>query len=394
MSSSLVIRRPGRGNHPADGGRDDGNNADQSSTNKVWLRISAFLSLKSPLTRTTYSGILAEWCRFLGTEAGTQDSAKAIIAATDLHAIAYRRFLERRPGEKPRMGKRSATQNSERGIRIERKNNDRGSKKDGLDATQSNATIHKKFAALRRIYRVLMASNLGVKENPFEADKVPPPPKEAGRKRPTQMIDFELVMEIVCAPPADTAKGRRDRAILATLFGGGLRRGELVALRLGDVKRTSSGTTYLYLRHTKAKRDAEQALPTWAAEHLWELIHERKKSGATDADYLFVGFSGKGGSAVTTKPMSDTGVYLLFKQYCMAAGAGSHATPHSARATAITKLLADGIPHREVQEFSRHSSIQMVEWYDKRRFGVEDSPAKGLSYSSSPSATTRTKRHK
>lgn len=399
MSSSLVIRRPGRGNHPSDSSSNDGNNAGQgsnngqSSTHKVWLRISAFLSLKSPLTRTTYSGILAEWCRFLGTEAGTPSSAKAIIAATDLHAIAYRRFLERSPGEKPRMGTRSAPQNRERGIRIERRTSDRGSKKDGLDATQSNATIHKKFAALRRIYRVLVASNLGITENPFEADKVPPPPKEAGRKRPTQMIDFELVMEIVCAPPADTAKGRRDRAILATLFGAGLRRGELVALRLGDVKRTPSGTTYLYLRHTKAKKDAEQALPTWAAEHLWELIAERKRNGANDADYLFVGFSGKGGTAVTTKPMSDTGVYLLFKQYCMAAGAGSHATPHSARATAITKLLADGIPHREVQEFSRHSSIQMVEWYDKRRFGVEDSPAKGLSYSPSSAQTTgRSKR--
>jgi integrase len=78
--------------------------------------------------------------------------------------------------------------------------------------------------------------------------------------------------------------------------------------------------------------------------------------------------------------MSDTGLYLLFKQYCMAAGAGMYVTPHSARATAITKLLSDGVPHRVVQEFSRHASIQMVEWYDKRRFDVEQSPAKGLVY--------------
>jgi len=113
---------------------------------------------------------------------------------------------------------------------------------------------------------------------------------------------------------------------------------------------------------------------------VWELIRERKKGGAGEADYVFVGFTGRAGATVTSKPMSDTGLYLLFKQYCMAAGAGSFATPHSARATAITKLLADGIPHREVQEFSRHSSIQMVEWYDKRRFDVEQSPAKGLTF--------------
>jgi integrase len=256
----------------------------------------------------------------------------------------------------------------------------RGKKKDGLEATQSNATIHKKFAALRRIYRMLIGSNLGISENPFDGDRVPPPPKDAGRKRPTQMIDFSLVMEILSMPDSETAKGRRDQAILATLFGAGLRRSELVSLRIGDVRKTGSNTTFLYLRHTKAKRDAEQALPEWAAELLKGWIAERKAQGAQAGDYLFVGFTGRAGKAVSSKAISDTAVYLLFKQYCMAAGAGQYATPHSARATAITKLLADGIPHREVQEFSRHASIQMVEWYDKRRFDVEQSPAKGLSY--------------
>lgn len=349
-----------------------------SSADKVWLRISAFLSLKSPATRLTYSGIVAEWCRFLKTEPGTAEAAEALIAATDLHAIAYRKFLERRPGEKPRMVRSQGRTSSEKEITAERSARQR--KSDGLEATQSNATIHKKFAALRRIYRMLVASNVGLTENPFEADKVPPPPKDAGRKRPTEMIDFNLVMDIVSIPDPQTPKGRRDRAILATLFGGGLRRSEVVGLCLGDIKRTSSGTTFLYLRHTKAKRDAEQALPRWAADYLWDLVKERRAQGAEDGDYLFVGFSGRGGKAATTKAMSDTGLYLIFKQYCLAAGAGRHATPHSARATAITKLLADGIPHREVQEFSRHSSIQMVEWYDKRRFSVEESPGKELSY--------------
>ena len=359
--SSLVIRRK------------------TSNADKVWLRISAFLSLKSPATRVTYSGIVAEWCRFLHAQPGTAEGADAIISATDLHAIAYRKFLEQKPGEKPRMARMGGKVSADRGVTVERASG-RGVKKDGLDATQSNATIHKKFAALRRIYRMLVSSNLGIAENPFEADRVPPPPKDAGRKRPTEMIDFDLVMEIVAIPDAKTPKGRRDKAILATLFGGGLRRSEVVGLRIGDIKKTSSGTTFLYLRHTKAKKDAEQALPRWAAEYLWDLVRERKTTGAMDGDYLFVGFTGKGGQTITTKPMSDTGLYLLFKQYCMAAGAGAHATPHSARATAITKLLADGIPHREVQEFSRHSSIQMVEWYDKRRFSVEESPAKDLSY--------------
>lgn len=375
MTSSLIISRK-----PGAASESDADSTAQSANKKVWLRISAFLSLKSPATRVTYSGILNEWCAFLGTKAGTPESAAKIVAATDLHAIAYRKFLETKPGERPRMS-RSSTQraatNKELSTFVD---TGRGRKKDGLEATQSNATIHKKFAALRRIYRMLLASNVGLAENPFEVDKVPPPPKDAGRKRPTQMIDFDLVMDIISLPDISTPKGRRDRAILSILFGGGIRRSELVSLRIGDLRRTSSKTTFMYLRHTKAKRDAEQALPDWAAEAVWELVNERKRDGANDADYLFVGFSGRAGITATGRPISDTGVYLLFKNYCMAAGAGAFATPHSARATAITKLLSDGIPHREVQEFSRHASIQMVEWYDKRRFDVEQSPARGLSY--------------
>ena len=353
--------------------------APRSTPERVWLRISAFLSLKSPATRVTYSGILAEWCRFLGAEPGTTQSAERILSATDLHAIAYRKYLETQPGEKPRFAHGTGAPSAERGILIERAGG-KGRKKDGLDATLSNATIHKKFAALRRIYRMLLASNFGIAENPFEVDKVPPPPKDAGRKRPTQMVEFDRVMEIVSIPDPSTPKGRRDRALLAILFGGGLRRSEVVALRVGDVRRTSSGTTFLYLRYTKAKKDAQQALPNWAADLLWEYINERKAAGSGDADHLFVSFTGQAGKTATTRPMSDTGVYLLFKQSCLAAGAGEYATPHSARATAITKLLADGVPHREVQELSRHSSIQMVEWYDKRRFDVEQSPAKNLSF--------------
>jgi integrase len=55
-------------------------------------------------------------------------------------------------------------------------------------------------------------------------------------------------------------------------------------------------------------------------------------------------------------------------------------TPHSARATAITRLLEQGFSHREVQEFSRHSSVLMVEKYDKRRFSLDESPGKKIFY--------------
>lgn len=364
-SKSLVVSRPS-GSSSSDGEREGPG---------LWLRVSAFLSLRSPNTQITYRGIITEWCAFLGAEAGTIKGAELMIAATDLHAIAYRSWLDGRPGELPRATRQ--TDAAERALATGRV---RSEKKSGLEATLSNATIYKKFSVLRRVYRMLIGADLGVRLNPFDADRVPPPAKESGRKRPTEMIDFPLVSRIVQQPESDKPKGLRDRAILSVMFGGALRRSEVAALRVGDVRRSQAGTLFLYLRSTKAKRDAQQALPSWAAEVVLAVLKQRVEEGAQAADYLFVSYTGKGGLVPTRDGVSASGVYKLFKLYCGRAGAGPFVTPHSARATAITKLLADGIPHRQVQEFSRHSSIQMVEAYDKRRIGVDENPGRELSF--------------
>jgi integrase len=345
----------------------------------VWLRISAFLSMKAPKTQETYSGILQEWCRFLGAEAGTAGSASKMTSASELHAVAYRKWLEARPGEKPRAGLRGES-SGRQGLPAVERRSQRAEKKTGLEATQSNATIAKKLAALRRIYRVLLSAGVGVTINPFATDIMAPPAKDSGRKRPTEMVQFERVLQLVAAASDATAKGLRDKAILAVLFGGALRRGEALELRIGDVRSTPKGTVFLYLRSTKAKRDAQQALPKWAAQIVKRLVEARIQQGGKEADYLFISYVGKGGSIPSSRPLSPSGLYKLFLAYCRKAGLPGQITPHSARATAITKLLAQGIPHREVKEFSRHASIQMVELYDKRRSGVDENVASLLEY--------------
>jgi len=354
--------------------------SDRSSPgHAVWLRLSAFLSLKSPNTQRTYLGIVNEWCEFLGAKPGTEDAATKILAATDLHAIAYKNWLEDRPGENPRL-KRSELNSNVKAIQKHGSGPKLKAKRQGLESTLSNATIYKKLVALRRMYRMLIGANIGINANPFDADKIPPPAKDAGRKRPTEMIDFELVNEIINLPDISTQKGLRDRALLSVLFGGGLRRSEVINIRIGDVKSTASGTTFLHLRSTKAKKDADQAMPPWAGKAVSELKTARIKAGASDGDYLFISYRGRNAAKATPYPISDNGLYRLFKKYCLLAGAGLNVTPHSARATSITKLLSDGITHRLVQEFSRHASIQMVELYDKRRMGVEENPGRTLDF--------------
>ena len=124
--------------------------SNEPSRHMVWLRIAAFLSLKAPNTELTYAGILREYCEFLGAPYLSNSAADRILKAQDLHAIAFKAVLEKRPGETPRV----ATSNSHvRDVSAKRAKRE---KRTGLEATQSNATIAKKFAVLRRIYRMLI----------------------------------------------------------------------------------------------------------------------------------------------------------------------------------------------------------------------------------------------
>ena len=343
----------------------------------VWLRITAFLSNKSPNTKVTYTQVIKEWCQFLGAQAGSEQAARLILATNDVHASAYRSWLQSRPGERPRMER---NESSSRAVSLEDRRT-KTRKNDGTESTQANATIAKKLSALRRIYRMLIASDLPIKINPFDADRVPPPSSKSGRKRPTEMLPFDDVIRIIESPGNSSARARRDQALLSALFGGGLRRSEVINLRMADLRKTTGGTTFLYLRSTKSKKDAEQAIPSWAAKTIESWHKERVSQGAAGGDYLFISFTGRAGAVRTTEPLTPSAIYKLFKGYCHKCEIRGFFSPHSARATAITKLLDSGFSHREVQEFSRHASVQMVETYDKRRISVDQNPAKNLDFS-------------
>jgi integrase len=213
-----------------------------------------------------------------------------------------------------------------------------------------------------------------VKVNPFAVERSTRWRRPV-EKRPTLAVPFEKVEEMLERPSRHTTEGKRDRAILALLFGGGLRRSEVTRLRLRDLQKSVSGQRYILLRDTKTSPLVEHALPDWVLDTIDVWIIERERL-APSTDFLFPSPQTAGDK------ISDSSVYFLFRKYLREVGlSAKDYSPHSARATAITKLLSDGVGHREVQEFSRHASVSMVEWYDKRFLGIDKSPAKGLSFS-------------
>lgn len=197
-------------------------------------------------------------------------------------------------------------------------------------------------------------------------------------KRPTEALEFNEVMDFINLPGKRTPKEIRDTAILTVFFAGGLRRSEVCGLKMRNVLLTKNGTLFLRLEKTKSQKTQDQAIPEWAFKNIFDYVEQRKKELAKSPDPLFTMYEVARGPTHTH--ISDKSMERIWNKYRDMAKLPASITTHSARATAITKLLSDGMSYREAQEFSRHASVAMVEQYDKRIFGVDKSPAKKLAF--------------
>jgi len=96
----------------------------------------------------------------------------------------------------------------------------------------SAATIRRKLAALSALFSHLCNSN-SVLNNPCAGVARP---TEGANEGKTPALSSAQAKKLLTAPPEDTLKGVRDRAILAILLYHGLRREELCKLKIKDLE--------------------------------------------------------------------------------------------------------------------------------------------------------------
>lgn len=313
-------------------------------TADCWLLIDSWLALKSDNTIRQYKSALNAWCRFLVAETYSPEGAEVLLSADDRDAYEYLANFRARPAQPGRSA--------------------------AVSKTISKATIAKTVTILATIYRELERSRF-IERNPFTASFRDYGKTRKADRRPAQLMPYEAVSKILERPDRSD-EGRRDAAFLALLFGGGLRIGEAVSLTLADI--TFSETSAIaHLRCTKSGETASQVI-AFGSDRIREYYDLRVTYDDKLQPFLVSYAYGKpkGTWSIST-------AHRTFKRYCRACGLPSF-SPHCARATAITKLLDDGIPHRDVATFSRHSSVQMVERYDKRRLKISDAIAQKLKF--------------
>lgn len=208
----------------------------------------------------------------------------------------------------------------------------------------SKRSMGRKIAAIRSLFRFLARRDLA-KGNPAAGLRLP----RAGRHLPSCLTEAEATA-LVEAPEGGSYRDARDRAILETLYGGGLRSEELASLRIAQWNR-GEGTA-----RVRGKGNKERIVPLGrsAARAIAAMLALRK--GPTGpGDPLFAGETGR--------PLATRTLRRIIRKYLLAAGVSRRASVHTLRHSFATHLLDRGADLRTVQELLGHASLSTTQNY-------------------------------
>lgn len=212
----------------------------------------------------------------------------------------------------------------------------------------ARSTIARRLACLRSFFRYCSREGL-VETNPAKALRTP----RAGRKLP-HFLSTEQVGKLLETPPADDLLGIRDRAMLETIYSGGLRVAELVALNVDDWDRDADVMRVI----GKGNKERISPVGSYAAAALdrWLSVREPATSGsASDLRAMFLNRFGK---RLTTRSVGR-----MLEKYIKQAGLDSLTSPHTLRHSFATHLLDGGADLRSVQELLGHKSLTTTQIY-------------------------------
>lgn len=185
-------------------------------------------------------------------------------------------------------------------------------------------------------------------------------PLPQAHRLPRRALTERQAAKLVNAPSAYSPLGQRDRAIMETLYGTGIRRGECLRLDVTDV---DLGQALLFVRDGKGKKDRIVPLAVRAALALVAYLRDGRPEIAKDAREAALFLSTLG------RRLSRTQLHAMLHAHAAAAGL-DHVSPHALRHAYATHLLRGGASVRHVQELLGHRSLQTTALYT--RVDVED----------------------
>lgn len=204
------------------------------------------------------------------------------------------------------------------------------------------------LSAIRGFYKCLRVERI-ITNDPSELVDMP----RMGRKLPV-FLTVQEIDAMIGAIDMSRPLAHRDRAILETLYGCGLRVSELCTLRLS---RLSFDEGFI---RVIGKGDKERLVPI-SPEAVKQIglyrANERSHLPVSKSaeDVLFLNARGSG--------LSRVSVFNLTKRLAALAGVRKTISPHTFRHSFATHLVEGGADLRAVQEMLGHASITTTEIY-------------------------------
>lgn len=186
-------------------------------------------------------------------------------------------------------------------------------------------------------------------DHPLELIEAP----RIGRKLP-DTLSLDEIDQLISAINLSTPEGERNRAILETLYGCGLRVSELVSLKISDLFFEEG-----FIKVT-GKGNKQRFVPIGELTQKFILIYKNSiRNGLNiqkgNEDTLFLNRRGR----QLTRAM----IFTIIKDLALAIGLNKNISPHTLRHSFATHLLENGADLRSIQLMLGHESITTTEIY-------------------------------
>jgi len=204
------------------------------------------------------------------------------------------------------------------------------------------------ISGLKSFFSYLIFEDYRV-DNPLELIETP----KTGRKLP-DTLSVDEIDSLISAINLDTNEGERNRAMLETLYGCGLRVSELVSLKISDLFFEEG-----FIKIT-GKGNKQRFVPVGKLTQKYILIYKDNIRTHLDIkkgfeDTLFLNRRGN--------QLSRAMIFTIIKDLATKIDLNKSISPHTLRHSFATHLLENGADLRSIQLMLGHESITTTEIY-------------------------------
>ncbi len=214
-----------------------------------------------------------------------------------------------------------------------------------VDSGIGNASVNRKISSLKSFYKFLLKIKQ-IDVSPLLKHKALKTPKKI--QVPFSEKELDRVLNEIKYP--DGFEGIRDKLIIDMFYTTGIRRAELINLKLADV-----GSNAMKVLGKRNKERIIPVLPVIDKQIITYTSQRSRLEKVIDKEYFFLNDKGV--------KLNDSFVYRLINNYFSNVSEKVKKSPHILRHTFATHMLNNGADLNSVKELLGHSSLASTQVY-------------------------------